>query len=94
MALNSVSLELEPVCWSSARLGFGWHAWVDGKEARVLRVNGIVQGFPIEAGRHPAELRYWARGLRLGVIVSLTTLTFFIGWMTLTRLRATVTRPI
>jgi uncharacterized membrane protein YfhO len=70
----------------------GWHAWVDGKKAPVLRVNGIVQGVPVAAGVHRVELVYRAPGLRLGFIVSLCTLAFLAAWMTLKKLRARVPR--
>jgi len=94
--LNSVSVELEAVKGAllvvSQAWFPGWHAWVDGEEAEVLRVNGIVQGVPVAAGVHRVELAYRAPGLRLGFIVSLCTLAFLAAWMTLEKLRARVPR--
>jgi len=51
----------------------GWHASVDGRPAPVTRVDGIVQGVPIGAGRHYVALRYRAPGLRTGAAVSAAT---------------------
>jgi hypothetical protein len=94
--LNSVSVELEAVNGAllvvSQAWFPGWHAWVDGEEAQVLRVNGIVQGVPVAAGVHRVELVYRAPGLRLGFIISLFTLALFVAWITLEKLRARVPR--
>ena len=51
----------------------GWRATVDGRPAPVLRVDGVVQGVPIPAGRHRIELRYRAPGLRAGALLSIVT---------------------
>ncbi|MGH9036820.1 MAG: YfhO family protein, partial [Acidimicrobiia bacterium] len=40
----------------------GWHASVGGKDAAVVRVDGLVQGVPVPAGRHRVVLRYTAPG--------------------------------
>lgn len=58
----------------------GWHAWVDGKPAPVLRVEGLVQGIPVPPGRHRVDMRYRAPGLKLGFFVSLVSLATLIAW--------------
>ena len=65
----------------------GWHAWIDGSPAEVLRTNGVVQGVAVPAGRHEVTLRYRAPGLRLGFIVSLLTLIGLISTMAFLRVR-------
>jgi len=52
----------------------GWKARVDGRQAPVVRVDGLVQGVPVPAGARRVELFYRAPGLRLGSAVSLATL--------------------
>lgn len=36
----------------------GWHATLDGHEARVLRVNRVMLGVPVAAGEHTVHLRF------------------------------------
>ncbi|MBX6312130.1 MAG: YfhO family protein, partial [Isosphaeraceae bacterium] len=61
----------------------GWRAWIDGRAAPVLRVNGDFLGCTVEAGRHevawrfePASYRLGARltGLAVGLLVGSTGL--------------------
>jgi membrane protein YfhO len=44
----------------------GWSASVDGREARVVRVNHTQIGIPLPAGTHRVALRYRARGALAG----------------------------
>jgi hypothetical protein len=88
---NSVSLEVRaerPSMLVVSQAWFpGWHAWVDGDEAPVLRVDGIVQGIPVEAGAHRVLLEYRAPGLRLGFFISMFTVTLLAAWMVAERAR-------
>jgi len=36
----------------------GWHAWVDGQEATLVRADYLLQALPLQAGQHRVELRY------------------------------------
>jgi len=61
----------------------GWRAQVDGRDAPVVRVDGVVQGVPVGAGRHHLHLSYVAPGLALGEVVtglSLTSLLAAVVW--------------
>ncbi|MBI4580323.1 MAG: YfhO family protein [Planctomycetes bacterium] len=48
----------------------GWRASVNGAAAKVLRVNAVVQGVVVPAGRSRVEFRYRPRGLVGGAMVS------------------------
>jgi hypothetical protein len=52
----------------------GWKAEVDGREADVHRVDWMLRGVTIPAGRHTVELRYAPASWRIGWIVSLVAL--------------------
>lgn len=52
----------------------GWVARVGGERVPVVRVDGLVQGVPVSAGRHRVRLEYRAPGLRTGALVSGATL--------------------
>jgi hypothetical protein len=56
----------------------GWSAEVDGRPRPVVRVDGVVQGVPISAGRHHVVLRYRPPGFGLGLAVTLATLSTLI----------------
>jgi hypothetical protein len=51
----------------------GWTATVDGVESPLLRVNGLVRGVVVPAGRHAVEMRYRPPGLRSGLLLSLAS---------------------
>jgi hypothetical protein len=65
----------------------GWRATVDGRAAPVMRVNGLVQGVPVGAGRHRVTLRYRAPGLGAGAVVSAATLFVLLAWWAVDRRR-------
>jgi uncharacterized membrane protein YfhO len=58
----------------------GWTAEVDGAPAPVVRVDGLVQGVPVPAGRHEVTLRYEPPGLRLGAVVSAAAVAALLAW--------------
>lgn len=51
----------------------GWTASVDGRSVPVVRVDGVVQGVAVPAGRSHVVLWYRAPGLVTGAAVSATT---------------------
>jgi hypothetical protein len=48
----------------------GWKATVDGREARIERVDYLLRGIAVPAGEHTVELRYEPASWRIGWIVS------------------------
>jgi Bacterial membrane protein YfhO len=63
----------------------GWQATVDGRTARLDRVNYLFRGVPVPAGRHVVEMRYEPASWRAGWIVSLLALLALVaaagvGW--------------
>ena len=65
----------------------GWRASVDGHPAPVVRVDGVVQGVPVGAGRHLVALRYRPPGLLTGALVSAASLVGLTLWAALHRRR-------
>ena len=53
-----------------------WRARVDGQAVEIVRVDGILRGVPLEAGRHRIALAYWPAGLSAGLALSA------LGWLT------------
>lgn len=52
----------------------GWRASVDGVEASIVEVNGLVRGVWLRAGAHRVVLRYLPPGLLAGAAVTLLAL--------------------
>jgi hypothetical protein len=57
----------------------GWHATVDGRDAPVLRTDGLVLGIPVPAGHHVVRLHYRPPGLRRGAALSVLSLVALVG---------------
>lgn len=48
----------------------GWKAYVDGKEAKLLRTNIMYSGIELESGTHKIELKYETPYLKIGFVIS------------------------
>jgi hypothetical protein len=57
----------------------GWHATVDGKVVPIYKVNGAFRGVRIQAGTSTVKMEYRPAFLRLGIAISLVTLTLVIA---------------
>lgn len=53
----------------------GWRVFVDGKEEKIYRADYAFRAVPIEAGRHEIEFVYDPLSFKLGLIISLFTLS-------------------
>jgi uncharacterized membrane protein YfhO len=51
----------------------GWHATVDGKDAKVERADYLLRGVRVGPGTHTVEMTYRPLSFRIGWIVSLLT---------------------
>jgi hypothetical protein len=61
-----------------------WRASVDGRSARVLRVDYLLQGVAVPAGSHVVDLTYHDTAIGVGLAVSALgwlTLLGFAGWV-------------
>jgi hypothetical protein len=65
----------------------GWSVRVDGRPARALRVDDVMRGVVVPAGRHRVEWSYAVPGLRLGAIVSALTLAALVATLAVPALR-------
>jgi hypothetical protein len=57
----------------------GWHAWVDGKPAPILRAYGLFMGVAVPGGGRQVDFRYEPASFRLGLFISLLTLALIAG---------------
>jgi hypothetical protein len=54
----------------------GWHAFVDSAERPILRVDAILRGVQLEAGRHQIDFIYLPTSFKLGAFLSCLALCF------------------
>jgi hypothetical protein len=57
----------------------GWRAYVDGKEATILKANLFFRAIALPAGKHRVEFRYQPRSFAVGLAVSITTLLVLVA---------------
>ena len=65
----------------------GWRARVDGRRVPIARVDYLLRGMAVPAGRHTVELRYEPASWRIGWIVSLLTALALAGAWALSAVR-------
>lgn len=58
----------------------GWHAYVDGKETAILRVDHAIRGVSVPEGNSTIDFRYQPAGLRVGALISCIALLALIAW--------------
>ena len=58
----------------------GWHAIVDGKASKVMRVDYAFQGLWLTQGTHTIELRYDPASFKYGALLSLIGILSLIGF--------------
>ena len=76
------------------RLYPGWQAWVDGKPARLLPANFLMQAVAVPAGAHTVEFRFDSGSFRRGRTISLLSLLLLAaGALALRGRRAPADRP-
>jgi hypothetical protein len=60
----------------------GWHAWVDGREAPLLRADLIFRAVYLEPGEHTVEFTYAPTSFRVGLLFSAGALLIVLGlWL-------------
>ncbi|HBO46616.1 MULTISPECIES: YfhO family protein [Pediococcus] len=71
--------------------GKGWHATVDGKSAKVIKIAKTFCGIQLTPGTHKIVLTYWPPYLFTGLIVTLVALLIVLCylWLNKRRLRQT-----
>jgi len=65
----------------------GWRVRIDGRPAPTVRVNTVMRGVIVPAGRHRVDWRYTVPGLRAGLLVSLLSAIGTAIWFTIAVVR-------
>ena len=56
----------------------GWKAFIDGKETKIYRANGIVRGIFMSPGSHVVKFVYSPLSFKVGTLISCSTLAILI----------------
>jgi uncharacterized membrane protein YfhO len=52
----------------------GWHAWVDGKEAKIYCGDYVFQTLPLSTGDHAVELRFSSSSFNHGLMLTMLSI--------------------
>lgn len=55
----------------------GWKASIDGREAKIYKINGMYMGVMVGKGEHKIELHYITLGIKTGASVSIAAWILF-----------------
>lgn len=65
----------------------GWHAYVDGKEAEIIRADYGFMALNLSSGIHKITFEYRAPGLRVGILLSLAGWVLFLAGLGIRKFR-------
>jgi hypothetical protein len=86
---SSQSASRQFAVFSEVYYARGWKAFVDEKESPIIKVNYVLRGLAVPAGKHAIEFRFEPRGYYTGrkitmiagiVLLILLVSTLFTGW--------------
>ncbi len=87
---GTVVTEKDAILYTSIPYDKGWSVYVDGEkvdENNILKIGQAMLGVNIDRGAHEVEFKFEARGLKLGIMVSIATLAVLIFIMLITKKR-------
>jgi hypothetical protein len=76
---GTITMDKKQLLFFSIPFDVGWSASVDGKPARLEKVDFGMTGILLEKGQHSIELRFRPRFLTVGMIVSSGAAVLFLG---------------
>jgi uncharacterized membrane protein YfhO len=71
---GTINVKNDNVLFLSIPYDKGWKATVDGKAAKILKLNDAFTGIDLSKGHHKVDLVYTPPGFKIGLIISLVSL--------------------
>lgn len=59
----------------------GWKAYIDGKEEKIVKVNGVFRGIYVEAGEHEIEFRFIPIDFYVGLFITSIFYLIVLGYI-------------
>lgn len=81
-----VSMEDNALVFLSQNFYSGWRAYDNGKEVEILKANYVFDAIAATKGNHEIEFIYDPKSFKIGKLLSITTLTFLIGFLFIQKL--------
>jgi hypothetical protein len=83
MEYESNSLSPQFAVFSEVYYPAGWNAYLDGKKVDYCKVNYLLRGLPVPAGKHAIKFVFepasYKKGVKIGFIASILIVIFFLG---------------
>ena len=83
MEYTSESNKPQFAVFSEVYYPFGWNVYLDGKKTDYCKVNYILRGMSLPAGKHSIKFIFepesYKKGLKIGYLASYLILIFFVG---------------
>lgn len=78
---GTVTAERGGVLFTSIAFEPGWTVYVDGKKTEPVEIAGALMGVPMTAGTHTVEMKFFPKGMKLGIVLSvLGVITLVLIW--------------
>ena len=71
---SKIKVQNDGVLYTSIAADNGWKVLVDSKEVKYKKIYDAVIGLELDKGEHDIEFIYTTPGLKIGIIISITTL--------------------
>ncbi len=79
---GNINIDKEMVLYTSIPYDQGWEVYIDGKKVNTYAIGNALLGFNISKGNHQVELKYYPKGLNLGIAISIiSTLTLTVYYV-------------
>lgn len=77
---GTIEVSQDGLFYTSIPYEMGWSAKVDGEKVEITPVGDALLAFPLSAGSHEIELKFYPRGFWPGLIITLLSLAVFV-WL-------------
>lgn len=85
LTYESISAKNEFAVFSEIYYGDGWNAYINGKLAPYFRVNYVLRGMEVPAGKHTIEFKFEPQVIQTGGTISLISYALLliipVGWL-------------
>ena len=78
--MGSIDIKEDQSLFLSIPYDEGWHVYENGIEIKKQKLIQSFIGVELEKGKHDIELIYTPQGYNIGIIISIVSIIFFVGY--------------